>query len=132
MKSASLKIIFILVVIATTVLSCKKIDGPVPSTRDLLTAKTWTMTSYQNYPVGFPTIPSACSGFVIQCANSGMSYRGNGCSPLAYAGTWSISDQTVILFSGSAIMTVTSISTTNMTANLSIGSSTYVVQFVGN
>jgi heat shock protein HslJ len=131
MKS-SIKIIFTVVAMAAIMFSCKKIDGPVPSTKVLLTAKTWTATSYTSIYGGPSQYPSPCNGFVAKFGSDGIFYNGNGCNTPSYAGLWTISDQ-VVTFLGGGTLTVNSISATNMNATLSgVGPTPLIVEFTGN
>jgi hypothetical protein len=132
MKSNSIKIIFTIIAMSAIVFSCKKIDGPVPSTKVLLTAKTWTATSYTSIFGGPAQYPSPCSGFVAKFGGDGIFYNGNGCNTPSYAGFWTISDQVVTLLGG-ATLTVNSISATNMNATLAGGGGApIIIEFSGN
>ncbi|HWZ22773.1 MAG TPA: hypothetical protein VNW06_08975 [Cytophagaceae bacterium] len=138
MKSTSIKIILLTIVLGTLINACKKVNDPAPSTKDLLIVKTWTLTSYKTSPSGaVTTITDAqdalCQGLVFQFPNTGIYNQGAGCSLPLYSGTWTITDQTVTLNSGvngvynesPSTLTITSISSTNMSATLSYKTTTY-------
>jgi hypothetical protein len=128
MKNFSIKILMLVLVTATIVMSCKKLDGPVPDTKVLLSSKTWVATSATAN--GVPFAISGCNGLSFQFANSGLAYQGDGpvatCGTPALAGTWTINDQ-VVTVAGGFIFTVNSISATNMQITTT-GSPLFVIQ----
>ena len=114
MKNYSINFILLFVAITATMISCKKLDGPVPSTRALLTAKTWTATSFVNSGITIPVIPGDCNGIVVQFTNAGAYYEGDGCSTPTISDSWTISDK-LITFGDATIIQITSIDSKNMT-----------------
>ncbi len=97
MKNLSIKTIVLVIAMATTIMSCKKLDGPEPDTRQFLTAKSWDAVSVQDPSTGMimPVNSANCNGLVFQFANNGIFYEGNGCDIPSQTDTWVITDKTI-------------------------------------
>ena len=131
MKPGLIKFIFLFIAL-TTMFSCKKeLDGPVPSTRNILTSKTWIATSKQDPLTGIivPIIPAKCQGLVVQFSNDGRYYLSNGCELTHDEGGWFISEKTINILDTHTQYVITSIDTKSMTATLLSDEDPVIVRF---
>lgn len=130
MKTLSLKIIVLFVAVSATFVSCKKLDGPEPSTKEYLTSKTWTAYAFKDVATGItiPVVPGQCQGFVVQFATNGTIYQGNGCTAPTLSDVYVLVDKTITLSSG-PILQIDQINGQNMTITVKNTKEDIIVYF---